>query len=199
MPRFAQFLAGIVVVGICNGCWFDAVYTSGQVTCSDGICPSGLTCQNDVCVTPRIDAHPPDTVSIDAPSDGKNPAALTCADPGTFISDATVTGTTTGRTNTVSSLCNGTVMNGADAVYKIAGTLGEQLTLTPASADFPVTAYLIAPCTVSPATPACIDNTYATSTTPIAITIPATTDYFIIVDGGNAALSGAYSLTIAIH
>jgi len=38
-----------------------------------------------------------------------------------------------------------------------------------------------------------------TDTTPITITIPATIDYFIIVDGGNAALSGAYSLTIALH
>ena len=84
-------------------------------------------------------------------------------------------------------------MNGPDAVYKIAGTIGQMLTLTPHSSAYPITAYAIAPCATS-GVPSCTGNVYATDTTPVTITIPATTDYFIIVDGGNAALSGAYSL-----
>jgi hypothetical protein len=199
MPRFPSIRAGIFSVGfLISGCWFDASYKSGQVTCSDGICPSGLVCTNAVCVAPGDASTHPDA-KIDAPPDAPmQMAALTCADPGTFIADNTVTGTTAGRTNTISASCGGTVMNGPDAVYKIAGTFGQMLTLTPHSSAYPITAYVIAPCTTS-GVPACLDNTYATDTVPVTLTIPATTDYFIIVDGGNAALSGAYSLTIAIH
>jgi hypothetical protein len=153
----------------------------------------------DVCVTvpPGEGGIITDAAVIDAP-DALVPAALTCTDPGTFIADDTVTGTTMGRMNTVSALCNGIVMNGPDAVYKIAGTVGQMLTLTPHSSAYPITAYAIAPCATS-GVPACTGSVYATDTTPVTIAIPAMADYFIIVDGGNAALSGAYSLTIALH
>jgi hypothetical protein len=200
MPRFVLTSAGIFGVGfLISGCWFDANYKSGQVTCDDGSCPSNLVCVAHVCVTqPPIDAfHVVTDARPDSP-DAPVAAALTCTDPGTFIAADTVTGTTAGRTNTISALCNGIVMNGPDAVYKIAGTLGQMLTLTPHSSAYPITAYAIAPCTTS-GVPSCTANVYATDTTPVTITIPATTDYFIIVDGGNAALSGAYSLTIALH
>lgn len=202
MPRFAA----LVVVGFFNavvapGCWFSADYRSGNVACRDGKCPSGLSCVAAVCVAATGDgggSNVRDAADPDAKHDAAEMAALTCADPGTFVADNTVSGTTAGRTNTISASCNGTVMNGADAVYKISGTLGHQLTLTPHSSAYPIAAYAITPCTTS-GVPACIGNTYATDTTPVAITIPATTDYFIIVDGGNAALSGAYTLTIALN
>jgi hypothetical protein len=201
MPRFVLTRAGIFGVGfLISGCWFDANYKSGQVACDDGDCPSGLFCANSVCVAnpPLGDGH---VKLIDAGADAPDatiPAALTCTDPGTFVADDTVTGTTADRTNTVSALCNGTVMNGHDAVYKIAGTVGQMLTLTPHSSAYPITAYAIAPCTTS-GVPSCTGNVYATDTAPVTVAIPATTDYFIVVDGGNAALSGAYSLTIALH
>jgi len=202
MPRFVLTRAGIFGVGfLISGCWFDANYKSGQVTCDDGHCPSGLYCQDDrVCVSNPVfeDAHVRLTDAAPDAPDAAMIAALTCADPGTFIADDTVTGTTAGRTNTVSALCNGTVMNGPDAVYKIAGSVGQMLTLTPHSSAYPIAAYAIAPCTTS-GVPSCTGNVYATDTTPVTITIPATTDYFILVDGGNAALSGDYSLTIALH
>ncbi|HEX7701752.1 MAG TPA: hypothetical protein VF403_13535 [Kofleriaceae bacterium] len=190
--------AGIFGVGfLISGCWFDANYKSGQVTCDDGYCPSNLFCVDSVCVS----GAPSDARFVDAPGDSPDApavAALTCTDPGTVIAADTVTGTTAGRTNTVSALCNGIVMNGPDAVYKLAGMLGQMLTLTPHSSAYPITAYAIAPCTTS-GVPSCTGSVYATDTTPMTISIPATTDYFIIVDGGNAALSGAYSLTIALH
>ena len=199
MPRFVLTRAGIFGVGfLISGCWFDANYKSGQVSCDDGDCPSGLYCAESVCVSipPREAGIVTDATAIDAP-DALVPAALTCVDPGTFVADDTVTGTTAGRTNTVSALCNGTVMNGPDAVYKIAGTVGQMLTLTPHSSAYPVAAYVIAPCT--PGFPTCVSNVFATDTTPATITFGADGDYFIIVDGINAALSGAYSLTIALH
>ncbi|HEY0252816.1 MAG TPA: hypothetical protein VGC41_14875 [Kofleriaceae bacterium] len=194
MPRFGLLL----IVGLSNGCWFDPHYQSGRETCADGVCPSGLACVNEVCVTPG-DGSTPHDAPKDSTHDSGPPPALTCADPGTFVADATVTGTTAGRSNTVEATCALSTMFGADAVYKINATVGQHVTLTPHSAAYPITAYLIAPCTTAPATPACTGNAYATDTTPVTITIPATTDYFIVVDGNNAGLSGAYSLTIAIQ
>lgn len=202
MPR----LAPIVVVGFFNaavagGCWFSADYRSGNVACHDGNCPSGLTCVADVCV-----AHAPVDGAGSGVHDARIPdvpeqmAALTCADPGTFIADNTVSGTTAGRTSTISASCNGAVMNGNDAIYKIAGTVGQHLTLTPHSSAYPITAYAIAPCTTT-GVPPCTGNAYATDTTPVTITLTTMTDYFIVVDGinPNPAQSGAYTLTVTLN
>ena len=200
MPRFVA----LVVVGFFNvvasgGCWFSADYRSGNVACRDGICPSGLSCVAEVCV-----AHAPSDSAGSGVHDARIPdvpiqmAALTCADPGTFVADNTVSGTTIGRANTISASCNGTVMNGNDAVYKIAGTVGQQLTLTPHSSAFPVTAYALTPCTTS-GVPPCTGNAYATDTTPVTVTLTAMTDYFIVVDSGNALGSGAYTLTVTLN
>jgi len=201
MPRFAA----LVVVGFFNvvvapGCWFSADYRSGNVACRDGKCPSGLSCVAEVCVVATGDGGGSNVhdARSDSTPDAFEMAALTCADPGTFVADNTVSGTTASRINSISASCNGSVMNGADAVYKIAGTIGHQLTLTPHSSAYPVAAYVITPCTTS-GVPACIGTTYATDTTPVTITIPATSDYFIIVDGINAGLSGAYTLTISLN
>ena len=197
MPRFTA----LVVVGIFNvaGCWFSADYRSGNVACRDGICPSGLTCVSEVCVANAGDgggsnAH---DARIDGMPDAVEMAALTCADPGTFIADNTVSGTTTGHSNALMTTCNGTVMNGNDTVYKIAGSLNHQVTLTPHSSAYPVTAYVITPCT--PGFPTCVGNTFATDTAPATVTFNQTTDFFIVVDGLNPAQSGAYTLTIALN
>ncbi|MFT3691824.1 MAG: hypothetical protein QM831_01700 [Kofleriaceae bacterium] len=192
MPRFGW----ILIVGLSNGCWFDPHYTSGQTTCPDGVCPSGLSCVSNVCVVPGDGSNTVHDGPADTTHDSSEPPHdLTCTDPGTFVADSTVTGTTAGRMNEIMSLCGGTVMNGADAIYKINATLGQHVTLTP-HASYAITAYLIAPCA---ANTACTGNLYATDTTPAVITIPATTDYFIVVDSNLAAESGAYSLTIAIQ
>ncbi|MEO8552646.1 MAG: hypothetical protein ABI678_21865, partial [Kofleriaceae bacterium] len=125
MPRFVV----LVVVGFFNGgCWFSADYRAGHVACHDSVCPSGLTCVADVCV-----ATPLDGAGSDAPpGDAKPDAAshmLTCADPEPLTSGMAVTGTTTGRTNSVAPTCNLTPMFGYDAVYRLNATLGQTLTL----------------------------------------------------------------------
>jgi hypothetical protein len=199
MPRFAA----LVVVGFFNvivvgGCWFSADYRSGNVACHDGNCPSGLTCVADVCV-----AHAPIDGAGSGVHDARIPdvpmqmAALTCADPGAFVADNTITGNTMDRTNTLSTTCNGTVMNGRDAVYKISGTAGQQLTITPHSTAYPVAAYLIAPCT--PGFPTCISNMFATDTAPVTIALGSLGDYFIVVDGINPTQFGAYTLTVTLN
>lgn len=196
MPRFGL----VLIVGLSNACWFDAHYQSGQATCPDGDCPTGLVCNADhVCVTtPGGDGSGGVHDASDAPPHDSTepPHDLTCTDPGTFVADSTVTGSTAGRTNEIKASCAGSVMNGTDAIYKINATVGQHVILTPHSSAFAVTAYLISPCAEFAS---CIGNVYATDTTPQAIAIPASTDYFIVVDSNLAAEAGAYSLAIAIQ
>src|SRR4051812_45777672 len=107
MPRFAI----LVVVGFFNGGgWVSADYHARHVACHDGVCPSGLSCVASVCV----DSVPRDGNGSDAPpGDAKPdapPHALTCADPQPLTSGVAVTGSTTGRTNSVNATCNAAVM-----------------------------------------------------------------------------------------
>jgi hypothetical protein len=192
MPRFVV----LVVVGFFNGgCWFSADYRAG-VPCRDHVCPSSLSCVADVCV----DQVPHDGAGSDAPPGDAKPDApshaLTCADPQPLASGVAVTGTTSGHPNSVGATCNAVVMNGFDAVYKLDATLGQTLTITASSADYPIAAYAVAPCTM---TTSCTGNTYATQTTAATITIPATTTYFIVVDGINAGLAGGYTMTATLN
>jgi hypothetical protein len=186
MPRIV--VAMIAGFGFAAGCVFDADYSKGHYACSDGKCPSGLACESNACVVPRHDAAV-DTV-IDAP-----PAALTCSDPGPFpASGGSASGTTAGRTNTVSASCNGTVMNGTDAVYRLDLGAGAHATFTVTGASFPIAVYALTPCTLAPATPACLDNVYATTGSPATVTATSAGTYFVIVDGTNAGLSGTYAV-----
>lgn len=181
MPRIA--LSWLVLVG---GCSFDATY-SGTIRCSDGRCPSGLVCHQETCVTMIPDDIAPD-IQIDAP-----PAALTCADPGLFAATGgTVTGTTTGGTSKMSSLCDGLVMNGADRVYRIEMDGTQQLRVSITNMR---EAYVIADCVPAPNTPACLGNAYASEGNPLLVT-PAAGEVFVIVDDINAGSVGDYQLTL---
>lgn len=192
MPRIASICA-LALVGACT---FDAVYTGGHYTCSDGKCPSGYTCsKSQQCVLPDSGTGSGSAdAAIDAPQ-----AALTCSDPGTFgAMGGSASGTTAPpRSNTVSASCNGSVMNGPDAVYKFDASIGQQVTASIA-ASYAATAYVIAPCSVTPATPACETNAYATPGNPLAFSAPATTTYYLVVDGVNPSLSGTYTVTLSL-
>ena len=175
-------------------CGFDADYSGGRFTCSDGKCPAGQTCVANECVVP----HDAATDDADAPIDG-HPAMLLCSDPGILpAAGGTVMGTTNGRNNTVSSLCNSLVMNGFDAVYRVDAALGDHIGITVAG-SFPVRGYVIAPCMTQPNTPSCIGNMFATPTAPISVTTTSAGPQFIIVDGENAGLSGNYTLTVTVN
>ncbi len=193
MHRFA--VLGFVFVG---ACFFDADYGAGGFKCSDGRCPSGLVCDMDTnrCVT-HLDGGPGDAMDAsDAPPDvaiDAMPAALTCVDPGIIaMTGGSASGTTVGRTSTISASCNGSVMNGNDAVYRITAAAGDMYLVGITG----VKAYVIMPCSLSPATPACIGNTAASPGNPISVTATAAGQYFIVVDHENPATSAAYTLTV---
>ena len=178
----------VCAVALFGGCWFDADYRGGHFTCSDGVCPAGLTCQADVCVTSVDAALLDSTTAIDA-----RIAAATCADPMPFpAAGGTLSGDTGARVNTVTASCGGFVMNGKDAVYRIDTTAGDHLLV---SLTGTLQAYVIAPCAAAPATPTCLGNTVASAGNPIDV---ATTGgaQFIIVDDANPATSGVYALTV---
>jgi hypothetical protein len=135
----------------------------------------------------------------DTMTDGNDamPPALTCAQPGMFPAMGGVASdTTVSRTNKVAPLCNGTVMNGADAVYSINPGAGKQMTVSIATntGGYQVVAYITVPC----ATGSCSVNMYATPGNPIVVTTVAGPQ-FIIVDSGFAAMSGQYTLTVSIN
>ena len=188
MPQTRPVLS-VLLASAAVACSFHADYGGGTYKCSDGICPSGLTCIQGVCAKGGGSAD----AAID--SDSRQPA-LTCADPGLVATaGGTFMGTTAGRSNTVTATCSGGVMNGPDAVYRFDATLGDQLTIAIAG-SYAVNAYAIAPCTVTPGTPTCIGNTAAAPGNPITITAAFTAAHFIVVDGLNPAQSGTYTLTI---
>lgn len=181
----------LLAVVFVDGCFFDADYGGGHYTCSDNICPAGLICDNGECVSElRKDAAIDTMSTIDA-----RVAAAVCDDPQLFpTAGGMFSGTTTGRSNTVSSNCAGSNQLGPDAVYKIEDTT--RPVLITVTGSFAVTAYALSGCSVSPATPACVSNKTAVPGNPISI--PAGT-YFIVVDSANAGMSGNYTLRLELQ
>ena len=178
------------------GCFFDADYRGGQYKCSDGVCPSGLTCEQGTCVEIRKDGA---VDVMDGPTFDAPPRAATCADPQPFpAAGGTASGTTTGRNNTVTAMCSGSIMTGTDAVYRVDATNGAHL-LVSISGFSNAAAYVLAPCSAQPATPACIGTNAATQGNPINVTASFTGQYFIVVDSANAGANGTYTLTLDVQ
>jgi hypothetical protein len=177
-------------------CSFDAHYGGGRYLCSDGKCPSGQTCAaNGVCVA---EADAGADASGDATVDAR-PAALTCVDPGVLAAaGGMASGTTAGRSNTVSASCGGLVSNGPDAVYRVDTSAASVHVTVSIDGSYPVDAYLIAPCSVVPATPTCEGDMLASPGTAITVTTTFAGEHFIVVDGANAGLSGTYTLTVSV-
>jgi hypothetical protein len=178
---------------VAAGCSFDASYRSGQTTCSDGQCPSGLVCSAaHVCVTPGEDASLGSDAGSGVGSDA-HVAALTCADPGALASGVASMGTTVGRDNTVAASCAGGIMNGPDAVYAIAITASQSLQVTLAGSAS-LSAYVVATCESNPT---CIDNMAAAANgSPITASPGSAGTYYVVVDSLLAAGSGTYTLTV---
>lgn len=180
MPR----IAAIWLVAACS---FDADYGGGHYKCSDGVCPTGLVCTAGACVAQG---------AIDAPAGDARTFARTCSDPEPIpTAGGTFTGTTTGRQNTITASCAGSIMNGHDAVFRFDATLGDSLTIS-ITASWAASVYAIAPCAVAPATPACLGSAAGVPGNPLALTAGFTGAHYIIVDGVNPATDGSYTLTI---
>lgn len=184
-----------------GACFFDADYAGGRIACSDGKCPSGLTCAGGVCEGPRRDAAPGDADGDGSTGDATDAriAALTCVDPGLVATTGgTAMGTTASRSSLVSASCDGFVMNGPDAVYRIDAAAGAQL-LVSISASYAAYAYVLAPCSATPATPTCLTNMAASAGDPISVTTTFAGQHFIVVDNPNPALSGDFTLTVTVN
>jgi hypothetical protein len=181
MPRSLAVCASIFV----GACSFEADYAGGGFRCDDGRCPAGLECSAEQVCGPPADA------AVDTP-DAEEPA-LTCVERGILTSGVSASGNTMNQSGTVSSMCNGFIMNGRDAVYQITVSAGDQLRVEIIGS---LRAYVIPSC-VSPA-PACLENAVAISNVPINVS-PAAGDVFVIVDHEVPNMVGSYSMTATIQ
>jgi hypothetical protein len=182
MPRLLPFVA------LCAACRFEADYSGGDFTCTDGVCPEGLVCNGERrCVEPGSDLD----ASIDAP-----PADLDCADPGIIARGAerTFEGSTVGELNKIEAMCSGRLLFGADHVYKATAEAGDSLELT-VDGDVAMRAYVITACAMDGE--ACLEDMLATTTVPLALTA-VEGDVWIIVDGETPSSDGSYTLTVTV-
>ena len=187
MPRIALSCAGFVVAAVATACTFDTNDVGAHFSCSDGVCPSGERCVAGTCTTA--------TMSDASALDSAPAAALTCADPG-VLTDGSGAGSTATRTSQVAAFCSGEIMNGPDAVYRVAVAASTQLHIA-VTGDYAVTAYALAPCTAAPATPTCEGGVAAFTGAPIDIAVAAG-DQFIVVDSVLPLGSGTYDVTITV-
>lgn len=179
MPRFALLLL--------TACSISADYSKAHVRCTDGKCPSGLTCSaSDVCTSGSAAGD----ASVDSAHDARQ-AARTCSDPGDPFANGSDSqeGSTGSATNEVSGSCGAAVYNGPDNVFAITGPRTVTISIT---GNYAVAAYVTATCTNLPP-PSCEGGSAA----PPSITVSIGAGmHYIIVDGVNAGLSGMYRLTV---
>jgi hypothetical protein len=197
MPRTVACIA--LVAAVLPACGFEADYRGGTYTCTDGVCPSGLTCDDDqVCRVPGADDAGPDADTDAAPLDAA--PALACADPGEITRGAPqhVEGDTTGSLDHVASLCGGMVHSSVDHVYRATAVAGDSLDVA-IGGDPDGRAYVVTDCDGSPSTPSCLGNATAQPGDPIALTSLPAGDVFIVVDSAAVALSGPYTLDVHLR
>lgn len=190
MPRIA-----LVCACLAGACSFEADYTEGPFYCRDSpACPDGLTCAEDKVCRPLADAaiHTPDDAMIDA-----RVAALNCADPGVLgQASGAVTGSTSSRLDTVQAMCDGSVMFGRDAVYRVDVDAGAMILVDIAGTQ---RAYVITACSTPPASPMCVGGSSARAGNPINITASAAGPHFIVVDHPTVNVGGDYELTVTVQ
>lgn len=199
MPRIVVACACLLV----GACSFDANYSGATIYCSDDKCPSGLSCETDgqgakVCREPRRDAAVDVTDSRDA-QDARQ-QALTCNDPGIIpMTGGTVTGTTANRPlgNSITTTCNGSMMLGYDAVYRLDNVgAGMQVNVSISAMGWTgAAAYIIQPCATNTN---CIGNIYAQPNASVNITTVAAGVPYVVVDSTLSGTNGQYTLSVSV-
>ena len=175
---------------------FNAEY-NGAYLCSDGVCPSGLTCSKGECRASPSDAGGGDG----GDTDSGTAQLLTCQAPGMLSSGVTVHGSTVGRADNVWATCATNVgeqtMHGADAVYAIAAAAGASLKVS-VTGNFAVFAYALYDYCVPDSTALVCEGSAAWPSNPITLAdLPAGTQY-VVVDAiaSGSADTGSYALTV---
>jgi hypothetical protein len=193
MPRTRALVLAIVGA---SGCGFDADYRGGTFTCSDGVCPAGLACVGGTCVAPGDGG-----AIVDGKATPDAMHALTCGDPGDVARGgaAGASGTTAGGANHVSAMCGAVIMNGPDVVYRVDALAGDRLDVT-ITGDSVVRAYVVASCAAPPARPTCEGGVFTEpGLAAVSLTSLAAGPHYVLVDSEEAALGGAYTVTIDLR
>jgi hypothetical protein len=190
MPRIALLCLGLV-----GACSFDADYTSGTYSCSDNKCPSGLVCQNHLCVAERRDAAVDVVDTMPGDATDAQMAELSCAVPGALAATGgTASDSTVNRTSHVDAQCKGFVMAAGDAVYRISPAVAKTMTISVSTTtpSFAVSAYVTTTCPAN----ACSPNNFATPGSSLAVTTVAGPQYIVVDSYG--VMAGQYTLTVTV-
>jgi hypothetical protein len=153
----------------------------------------------DAAVPPDAMTTPPDAMPggpVDTCAQAQN---LTTGALGP--SGVTVTGDTTGYADDVrpSGTCTGFLPDGPDAVYYVDATAGQQLTATVTPAGWDISIYLTQTCTLDPACLIGADTGLGGAAETVAHSVVTAGTYYVIVDGWNPGVQGAYSLNVQLQ
>lgn len=193
------------------GCVFDADYGGTSLACppSSPRCPDGYTCVNQVCTRDgSADAGDGDATDTSVTDAGTCDLAAaegtrdTCGQARDLTAAASaaggtrVYGNTTGHANdlTPSTLpdCTTSPEPGPDAIWRVAITAGQTLTVTFSPEGWSGDVYVVDACT---STATCEGGGPMFS--PVSVT-PAAGTYYIVVDSRMAGAAGCYTLDVAL-
>jgi hypothetical protein len=153
-----------------------------------------------------IDAMPPpiDAMPIDAPTGGP---VDTCAQALDLTAGAmgpsgtTVAGDTTGYADDVrpTGTCTGYLPDGPDAIYSVNASAGQQIMATVTPAGWDISIYVTQTCTLDPACLVGADTGLSGTPETVSHTAATAGTYYIVVDGWNPGVQGAYSLNVRLQ
>jgi hypothetical protein len=153
-----------------------------------------------------IDAPPPpiDAMPIDGATGGPPD---TCAQALDLTAGAlgptgiTVPGDTTGYADDVrpSGTCTGYLPDGPDAIFYVNATAGQQITATVTPAGWDISIYVTQTCTLDPACLTGADTGLSGTPETVSYTAATAGTYYVVVDGWNPGVQGAYSLNVRLQ
>ena len=151
-----------------------------------------------------IDAMPIDAMPIDAMPGGPPDTCAQAQDITTGALQAlgiTLAGDTTGYADDVrpSGTCTGFLPDGPDAIYYVTAAAGQQITAIVTPAGWDISIYLTQTCTLDPACLTGADSGLSGAPESVAYTAATAGTYYIVVDGWNPGVQGAYSLNVHLQ
>ena len=151
-----------------------------------------------------VDAPSPIDGGVDAPQVTAPDTCVQATELTAMAASAggvTLTGNTTGYADDVrtGSSCTGYVADGPDAIYLVNLAAGQTVTATGTPAGWDLSLELVNPCA---ATPTCLrgaDSGVDGDPESATYTATAATAVYVVVDGYNPGIAGAYSLNVRVQ